>query len=92
MAKGEIIFVSLMGSVGTPAKDYDTKQIMPGVYRHSQTVNGTTYSWKCGELRLNGRVKLVEDEYNGQVFFRMEGITTDLKAKETLAAWETLEW
>jgi hypothetical protein len=70
MAKGDRKLITLFGkSIGQQAMNYDTKQPVPGSYRH--TFNGT--SWKCGSLTLSGAILLVEDEYEGNVFYRMEG-------------------
>lgn len=70
MAKGDITIVTLFGdSVGQQVTDFTTKLPVAGSYRH--TFGDKT--WKCGSLKLNGAVRLVEDEYEGRVFFRLEG-------------------
>jgi hypothetical protein len=78
MAKGSIILVNCFGSVGGIVKDFDSKEVVTGSYRHSQTVGGVTYSWKCAKMELTGVVKLVEDEYEGRVFYRMEGLVNEI--------------
>lgn len=94
MAKGDIKLVKCFGSVGGIVKDFDTKEVVVGSFRHSQTVDGVTYSWKCGKLELNGVVKLVEDEYEGRVFYRMEGLVANVadvnKVQDTFTALETM--
>ena len=49
---------------------------------HTQTVNGTSYSWKCAKVELTGVVKLVYDTFdnNGTItgFWRMEGLVNDV--------------
>ena len=81
--KGDIKLINCFGSVGNPVKDFTTKEVIPGSYRHSQTVGGVTYTWKCGKLELTGVVKLVEDTFtdNGveKTFYRMEGLVNDAK-------------
>lgn len=77
MAKGAIILVNCFGSVGGIVKDYDSKEVVTGSYRHSQTVGGVTYTWKCAKMEITGVVKLVEDEYEGRTFYRMEGLVND---------------
>lgn len=80
MAKGDITLVKCIGSTGTIVRNYHTKEVEPGSYRHTQTVKGKALSWKCGQLVLNGVAKVVEDEVVDKdtkevtVFYRMEGI------------------
>lgn len=96
MAKGDITLVKCIGSVGGIVKDFNTKEVVPGSYRHTQTVNGIQYSWKCGALHLNGTVKLVEDEYEGRVFYRMEGLAESAaavtKVNEAYEALKDMAW
>lgn len=100
MAKGDVKLVACFGSIGSIVKDFTTKEVVPGSYRHSQTVNGVTYSWKCGKLELNGVAKLVEDSFddNGttKVFYRMEGLVAEVaavtKTKDTLSALEEMSF
>ena len=96
MAKGDVKIISVIGSTGGVVRDFETKEVIAGSYRHSQTVGGTTYSWKCGMLQLTGVVKLVEDEYDGNVFYRMEGIAksaAEIKAvADAKAEIAEMEW
>lgn len=96
MAKGDITLVKCIGSVGGIVKDFNTKEVVPGSYRHTQTVNGVQLSWKCGALHLNGTVKLVEDEYEGRVFYRMEGLAESAaavtKVNEAYEALKDMAW
>ena len=82
MAKGDISFVKCLNSIGNPVGLYDdnNKRVgtVDGSYKHTQTINGISMSWKCGALRLTGVIKLVEDEYMGNVFYRMEGMVDDM--------------
>jgi len=96
MAKGDVILVPCIGSVGGVVRDFNTKEVIAGSYRHTQTVNGVQYSWKCGALTLNGVVKLVEDEYNGATFYRMEGMAESAQAvskvQETFESLKNMAW
>ena len=96
MAKGDVSLISCVSSTGGVVKDFTTKEVVPGSYRHSQTVAGVNYSWKCAIAQLTGVVKLVEDEYEGRVFYRMEGIATSAKqladVRETRTALDGMEW
>jgi hypothetical protein len=96
MAKGDVTLVNCIGSTGGVVKDFETKEVIQGSYRHSQTVAGTTYSWKCAVAQLTGVVKLVEDEYEGRVFFRMEGIAQSAKQLQDVQAARSaiadMEW
>ena len=58
--------------------------IVTGSYRHSQTVNGETLAWKCAAMSITGVVKLVEDEYQGNKFYRMEGLAANAAAVTTV--------
>lgn len=89
MAKGSIVLVNCFGSVGGIVKDFTTKEVVPGSYRHSQTIGGTTYSWKCAKMELTGVVKLVEDEYEGRVFYRMEGLVTEMATVNNIKSLAT---
>lgn len=98
--KGDIKLVKCFGSVGSVVRDYKTQEVIAGSYRHQQTVDGTTYSWKCAALSLTGVVKLVEDSFddNGtqKVFYRMEGLVSEVaqatKVQETFSALDNFAW
>ena len=96
MAKGDVKLVTAIGSIGSVVRDFDTKEVIPGSYRHSQTVGGTTYAWKCAEKKITGVVKLVEDEYEGRTFYRMEGLAENLAqvttVKTAAAELEGMDW
>lgn len=101
MEKGQSILVQCIGSVGSVVRDFDTKEVITGSYRHTQTVGGVSYSWKCGALSLTGVVKLVADEFTGtdgkvNKFFRMEGMADSAAAvtniKTTFEALTAMAW
>lgn len=96
MAKGDIVLIKCIGSVGGVVRDFNTKEVIPGSYRHTQTVDGIGYSWKCSAARLDGVVKLVEDQYESRVFYRMEGIVDSTsavtKVNDTFQALKDMAW
>lgn len=96
MAKGDIKLVNCIGSIGSVVRDFDTKEVIEGSYRHSQTIDGITYTWKCAEKHITGVVKLVEDEYEARTFYRMEGLAksaADITAVRTArAAIDEMDW
>lgn len=100
IAKGSVKLIPVFGSVGNVTKDFNTGEVVAGQYRHTQTVEGTSYSWKCAKVELTGVVKLVRDEFdsNGEVkgFWRMEGLVDNAavvtKTRETLVALQDMEF
>ena len=101
MAKGDITLVKCIGSVGAVVRDFNTKDVIAGSFRHTQTINGVEYSWKCGALHLTGVVKLVACEFvdaagETKSFFRMEGMAAEVsavtKVNHTFAALTDVEW
>lgn len=96
MAKGDVVLVNCIGATGSVATDFNTKQPIAGQYRHTQTVGGTQYTWKCGLLQITGVVKLVADVYEGREFWRMEGLAdsaTQITAvRNARAAIDELDW
>ena len=98
MAKGDVTLIPVFGSIGNVVRDFTTKEVVAGSFRHTQTFKGSVYTWKCGLVRLDGVVKLVEDSFddNGteKVFYRMEGLVSEVsavtKTQETLSALQTM--
>lgn len=92
--KGQVKLIPVFGSIGNVVKDFDSKEVVVGSYRHSQTIDGNTYSWKCAVVSLTGVVKLVYDEYEGRGFWRMEGLVDNVavvtNTRATLVALEEM--
>lgn len=97
--KGQSVLIPCFGSVGGVVTNFETKDVIPGSYRHTQTVNGTSYSWKCAKIELTGVVKLVYDTFQQQDgtvqgFWRMEGLVNDVavvtNTRATMSALEDM--
>lgn len=83
-------------SVG-PAKDFETKQVIPDSFRFEGKWKGHRVHWKMAEreIRHANAVELSVEEYEGQMFFRLFNEFTDAaavtKVKETVKALEGME-
>ncbi len=71
-----------MGSVGGIVTSFDTKEVLTGSYRHTQTIDGVSYSWKCALPVLTGTVKIVYDTFQSaegeRGFWRMEALVDNM--------------
>ena len=88
MAKGDVKFITVVGIIGKPATDFNTKEVIPGLYRFQSG----DVSWKCAEKQITGKVKLVEDEFSGNVFYRLEGVMSNANQKKLVEDLASVEW
>ncbi len=86
--KGDISFVTVVGSVGTATVNFETK-VPDGNFRHQL---GGGKSFKCGLPQITGKCKLEEDEYEGKVFYRLLGVVSQAAQVQLIEALANVEW